>query len=268
MVLVDALRLSFYQSARRRVCLVARLVNKRATLHNVVMKSAIIKLAAVTLMVATLAFALGSCGQEPVDIDAQAVLAQTSANMKKLAGFHFVYQLHQPESAQKAEGVQLVEADFNAQGEMAATVQYLASGTLINIDVIALVDMHYVKYPLSTEWAPLDPADSPLTRLNLAEGPVKILDNVTSPVFVGVEKRVGVKTYHITGQVTKADIESIVGTVSTAEVFTADLWIGVDDSLLYEVDVDGPMTLEEPPGTSRSIILSALGVTADIKAPR
>jgi hypothetical protein len=237
------------------------------TLHNGVMKSAFYKLVATAALVLALALSMSACGEEPVDIDAQALLTETSTNMKQLGGFHFEYQLHQPESAQKAEGVQLVEADFNSEGEMQATVQYLASGTLINIEVIALVDMHYVRYPLSQEYSPLDPAESPLTKLNLAEGPTKILDNVTSPQFVGVEKRAGAKTYHITGDVTAADIESIVGTVSTADVFVADLWIGIEDSLLYEVDVDGPMTPEEPVGTSRSIILSNMGVATDIKAP-
>ena len=219
-------------------------------------------------MVAALALAVSACGQDPVDVDPQTLLNETSANMKQLAGFHFVYELHQPESAQKAEGVQLVEADFNSEGEMAATVQYLAAGTLINLDVVALVDMHYVRYPLAVDWVPMNPAESPLTKLNLAEGPVKILDNVTSPTLVGVERRAGVETYRITGQVTKEDIESIVGTVSTADVFVTDLWIGVDDSLLYEVDVAGPMTKAESPGTWRSIVLSALGATTDIKAPR
>ena len=114
------------------------------------------------------------CEEEPVDVDPQAVLDAASSNMKQLVGFHFIYELHQPESAQKAEGVQRVEADFNAEGEMEATVQYLASGSLINIEVIALADTHYVLLPLAADWTALDPADSPLTKLNLAEGPIKM----------------------------------------------------------------------------------------------
>ena len=243
-------------------------MNILTSIHNERMgfRLKILVTAVVTLMFAALG--LNSCGQEVVNIDSKAVLAQTSTNMKQLAGFHFVYQLHQPQSAKKAEGVQKVDADYNSHGELQATVEYLASGSLIDIKIVALVSMHYVLYPLSNKWVQLNPADSPLTKLNLAQGPVKILDNVTSPSFVGVEKRAGQKTYHLTGSVTKADIESIVGTVSTADVFVADLWIGVNDSLLYEVDVAGPMTQDEAPGTFRSIVLSNLGVAVDIKAPQ
>ena len=260
----------FYQGRWQSVRASPWLVPGLGSIHNGPMRIARRKLVVVGILVLALMLgtALLGCEEEPTDVDSRAVLDASSSNMKQLAGFHFVYELHQPESAQKAEGVQRVEADFKAEGEMQAMVQYLASGSLINIEVIALADTHYVLFPLAADWTALDPADSPLTKLNLAEGPIKILDNVTSPTFVGVEKRTGKKTYHLTGQVTKEDIESIVGTVSTADVFVADLWIGVDDDLLYEVDVDGPMTDTESSGTWRSIILSHLGVAADIEPPQ
>jgi hypothetical protein len=224
--------------------------------------------AGLAVLALAVAITVQACDDVPVNVDAQAVLRTTSANMKQLSGFHFVYGLHQPESARKAEGVQQVEADFNAQGEMQATVEYLASGALIDIDLIALVGTHYVRYPLSPSWVEMKPEDSPLTKLNLADAPVQILDKVTSASCTGIEKRQGQKTYHITGQVSKEAIEGVAGTVSTAEVFDTDLWIGVKDSLLYEVDVTGPMTTEEAPGTWRSIVLSKLGIAVDIGAPK
>jgi hypothetical protein len=51
-------------------------------------------------------------------------------------------------------------------------------------------------------------------------------------------------------------------------VFVTDLWIGVNDNLLYEVDIMGPMTKDEPTGTYRSIVLSKLDVAVDIVAPQ
>jgi hypothetical protein len=194
-----------------------QLVNILTTLHNVPMRvqprGAFV--AGLAVLALAVAITVQACDDVPVNVDAQAVLRTTSANMKQLSGFHFVYGLHQPESARKAEGVQQVEADFNAQGEMQATVEYLASGALIDIDLIALVGTHYVRYPLSPSWVEMKPEDSPLTKLNLA-----------------------------------------------------DVWIGVKDSLLYEVDVTGPMTTEEAPGTWRSIVLSKLGIAVDIGAPK
>jgi hypothetical protein len=211
---------------------------------------------------------LVSCSEEPVNVDPQEVLATTSANMKELEGFHFRYELHQPESADRAEGVQSVDGDIDAAGSMQATVQLLAGGTLINVDFIALSDTHYLKYPISPNWVPLEPEESPLGDLNLAAFSIRILDQILGPTMVGAEKREGRRTFHITGQVTAQDVEAIAGSVSTADLFLTDLWVGIEDSRLYEVNISGPMTTKEPGGTWRSIILSDLDVVVEIKAPQ
>jgi hypothetical protein len=115
---------------------------------------------------------------------------------------------------------------------------------------------------------PLKPEDSPLGDLNLATFSIHILDQIIGPTMVGAEKRQGERTYRITGQVTAQDVEAIAGTVSTADRFATDLWVGTDDSRLYEVNIAGPMTTKEPEGTWRSIILSNLDVAVEIKAPQ
>ncbi len=212
---------------------------------------------------------LAACGgPEPVTADPHEVLATTSANMKELQGFHFRYELHQPESADKADGVQSVEGDIDAQGNMKATVRILAGGNLIDVEFIALSDTHYLKYPISPNWVSLAPKDSPLGDLNLATFSIQILDQIIDPAMVGAEKRQGRRTYHISGQVGADDVEAIAGAVSTADRFATDLWVGTEDNRLYEVNIDGPMTLKEPQGTWRSIILSNLDVAVEIKAPQ
>jgi hypothetical protein len=259
-----------YQGAAKPFAHRRWLVNIMATLHNGPMIIVLKRLFATTAMVlaALCCVGMASCGSQPVNVDPLAVLSSASANMKQLAGFHFVYQLNQPQSAKKAEGVQIVDADINEKGEMRATLQYLAGGSLINVDVVAMADTHYVRFPLATGWVKLKPSESPLENMNLGGLPVQILSEIVSPTMVGIEERVGQKTYHITGQVTKANIEKIAGNVSTTDTFVTDVWIGVNDSLLYEVDIMGPMTKDEPAGTYRSVILSNLDVVVDIVAPQ
>ena len=209
-----------------------------------------------------------ACEGEPENVDPQAVLSDASANMKQLAGFHFLYELHQPESADRAEGVQSVEGDIDATGDMQATVQILGGGILLNVDFVALADTHYLRYPLSQQWQAVAPEDSPLGELNLAAFSIQILDRIVDPSYEGTDKKRGKKAYHISGMVVAADLEQIAGSVSTADLFATDLWVGIDDSLLYEVDISGPMTTKEADGTWRSIVLSNLNVAVDVKAPQ
>jgi len=225
-------------------------------------------------MVGTIVLALlvgggaAACEGEPENVDPQAVLSDASANMKQLAGFHFLYELHQPESADRAEGVQSVEGDIDATGDMQATVQILGGGILLNVDFVALADTHYLRYPLSQQWQAVAPEDSPLGELNLAAFSIQILDRIVDPSYEGTDKKRGKKAYHISGMVVAADLEQIAGSVSTADLFATDLWVGIDDSLLYEVDISGPMTTKEADGTWRSIVLSNLNVAVDVKAPQ
>jgi hypothetical protein len=62
-------------------------------------------------------------------------------------------------------------------------------------------------------------------------------------------------------------VEAIAGAVDTTDTFPTDLWIGVEDSYVYEVDVHGPATPTEPEGIWRSIVLSDLNVYVDIQPP-
>ena len=75
------------------------------------------------------------------------------------------------------------------------------------------------------------------------------------------------KCYHITGNVAAAEVKAIAGAVDTTDAFPTDIWIGVADSYVYEVDIHGPATPDEPKGTWRSIVLSNQNVYVEIKAP-
>jgi hypothetical protein len=104
--------------------------------------------------------------------------------------------------------------------------------------------------------------------LNLNAGTIRILDQMTSISYAGEEKKGGVQTYHIKGSAAATDVAAIAGAVSTTNPFPTDIWIGVKDSLVYEVDIAGPATASEDAKIWRSIVLSKLNVSVDIKAPR
>ena len=115
--------------------------------------------------------------------------------------------------------------------------------------------------------SPCQPEDSPVGELNLAAYSIRILDQITDTSYEGTEKKDGVKCYHINGMVAGAEVQAIAGSVDATKPFPTDIWVGVDDSLLYEVDIMGPMASKRTTGTWRSIVLSNLNVAVDIKAP-
>jgi hypothetical protein len=211
-----------------------------------------------------------ACGSKPQNVDPKAVLATGSASMKTLTGFHFLYQVHTPESAvaNVGGGIVKVEGDINAAGNMEATVQLVAGGLLVNVDFIALPDIQYIKYPVVNKWQSMKPEESPIGALNLSAFSIRILDQITDTTYQGTDKKDGVQCYHIHGMVAGAEVQAIAGSVEATKLFETDIWVGIDDGLLREVDLIGAMGSKEVDGTWRSIALSKLGEAVDIKAPQ
>ena len=227
-------------------------------------------LALAVLVAVAAATGLAACSQEPENVDPSAVLAAASVKMKTLVGFHFLYEVHTPESAisNVGGGIVKVEGDINAAGNMAATVQLVAAGLLINVDFVALPDIQYIKYPVVNKWQAMKPEESPIGELNLSAFSIRILDRITDTSYVGTDKKDGVQCYHVNGMVAGAEVQAIAGSVDPNELFETDIWVGIDDGFLREVDLIGPMGSKEVDGTWRSIMLSNLNVAVDIKAPQ
>lgn len=221
------------------------------------------------LIVGLVALSLYACGGASQNVDPQAVLKASSAAMKQIKGFHFEYELHKPASAKPAEGLEVARmiGDINSDGNMQATADITMGGLPLSLGIVTIGDTYYIQTPPSQNWQSIPAASSPFGKLSLSAGTIQILDQITNPIYVGEQSKGGVNTYHITGQVTGQDLAAIVPTVDTTSQFATDVWIGVEDSYLYEVDVHGPATPEEPKGVWRSIVLSNLNVYVEIKAP-
>jgi lipoprotein LprG len=246
------------------------------TIHNDPMRTrphslvpAVAALIAV-LLLAPAFLALAGCGDEPVNVDPQAVLAASSARMKEIAGFHFVYEVHEPAGTQPSKGLDIgrITGDVNAPGDMQATIDAIWGGTPVKVGFVSVGGTHYIQDPLSLTWQSMPASDSPVGRLSLSSGTIRILGNITDAVCEGVEKKGGAKTYHISGMVAAEEVEAIAGSVDTTEPFPTEIWVGVDNSLVYEVDIIGPATPNETEGFWRSIVLSDLDTYVDIKAPQ
>ncbi len=232
-------------------------------------------LAAFGAAVLLTAIALGgltACGDDDGNVDPHAVLAAASSRMKTIQGFHFVYEVHKPESAKPGPGLEIARmtGDINAAGDMRSTVDATYGGLPVTVGIVALGDTYYVQDPISQKWMSVPAVDSPVGQLSLNAGTIRILDNITDISYRGIENKGGVKTYHITGRVADEEVKAIAGLVDlgVTESFPTDIWIGVDDGLVYEVDIAGAATTSEDPRVRRSIVLSNLDTHVDVEAPR
>lgn len=238
------------------------------------MESAKLKLprmprALVLLVLAVLAATVFACGESKPQVDPRAVLSASSQAMKQIAGFHFVYEVHQPPGVKPGAGLEIarITGDVNRDGHMQASIDVTMGGTPLSLAFVALGDTHYVQDPLSQKWRSVAAASSPVGTLSLSAGTIQILDRIMDPKFEGEESKGGVKTYHLSGRVAAAEVRAIAGAVETENEFPTDLWIGVEDNYVYQVNIQGAATPNEDSRIWRSIVLSNHNVYVEIKPP-
>jgi hypothetical protein len=224
-----------------------------------------------TLIVAALltivvVVALAGCGGSTPQVDPQKVLADSAAAMQQIKGFHFVYEVHKPGNAKPGPGLEIarITGDVNSDGNMQAAIDVTQGSVPLTLDFVQVGDTQYLKVG---QWQQIPVESSPVGKLNLGTGTVQILQKIVDPKLVGVEKKGGAECYHISGTVAADEVKAIAGAVDTTGTFPTDIWIGVADSYVYEVDIHGAATPDEPKDTWRSIVLSNLDSYVDIKAP-
>lgn len=226
---------------------------------------------ALFLLVAALP-ALSACGGGKTNVDPQTVLKDSSARMKTLTGFHFVYEVHKPQGSKPSGGLEIarITGDVNATGDMTSTVDATYGGLPVSLGLIALGDTYYIQDPISQKWTSLAAADSPVGRLSLAAGTQRILDRINNASYAREESKGGAKTYHIQGDVAAEEVKAIAGLVDTnvTHTFPTDIWIGAENDLVYEVDIKGAATADETKDYWRSIIVSDFNKSVTVEAPQ
>lgn len=224
-------------------------------------------LAVVTaVVVAFVAVALLGCGGASRQVDPLTVLSASSAKMQQIKGFHFVYVVHKPGNAKPGPGLEIarITGGVNSDGNMTAAIDVTENAVPLTLDFVQVGTTQYLKLG---QWQKIPIASSPVGQLNLNAGTIQILQRITQAKYVGEESKAGANCYHISGMVAAAEVKAIAGAVDTTNTFPTDIWIGVSDSYVYEVDVHGAATSTESSDTWRSVVLSNHNVFVEIKAP-
>lgn len=212
---------------------------------------------------------LSACSDDET-VDPQTVLGRSAAAMSTVRGFHFVYEVHKPGSARPASGLEIarITGDVNSEGSMQATIDVTSGGIPLQLEFVVVEDIQYLLDPLSRKWQSVATAKSPVGELNLGQGVVGILERIMDATYSGRDDKQGVPCHHIAGRAAAEDVNAIAGAVSTTDDFPTNIWVGVEDGLVYQVDIAGAATPNEPADIRRSIILSNLDEYVDIEAPR
>ncbi len=201
----------------------------------------------------------------PTPIDPAALIRESAGRMEAVERFHFTLD-HENGASEIVRGIMMVyaEGDIGGAQHMRAAIEG-ALGTLkFETGVIVLPEGSWIQNPIDRSWEPEDISIDAF--FDPQEGVAALMRAVLDPVLDGRERVGGVEAYRIEVTADSGDL-AIFPTATPGFEVRATLWIGVEDLLVYRVDVRGAISETESPDILRRLELSRFGEDVDIVPP-
>ena len=234
-----------------------------------------------TLIAAVLALscvALGiACGTQEPDApaptppptpDPVTILQNAADRFEALEFFKFT-MLHENGGTPITFGLVMedVTGDVAAPDRLRAEIGAFAGNLFFDVTLVAIGDRTFLTNPFTKEFEEIDGGVISSALLDPTTGISGIIRDAVDPVLEGETEVEGIPTYHITSVIDSAQLTSIAPSAEPGLPIDVGIWIGRDDSLVYRIHMTGPMSSEEEPDITRTILPSDFDVPVEIAMP-
>lgn len=195
------------------------------------------------------------------------VLMDSAAAVSELSSFHFeltqedgIIPLPQNLDLESAEG------DVALPDRLMAELRAEAQGLNVTVEAIAIGGDTWITNPFTRRWQRLDGVDL-REFADIGALLPSLIPAIQDPQLRRETTLDGITTYEIEGSVDTAQLqEALPFSLPNREV-TAELWIGVEDSLPRRVRIIGQLISGEPEGVVRQVDLSRFDEPVEINPP-
>ncbi len=228
---------------------------------------------AVILVLATTAVALlGACGGDEeagdfADVDARDLLARSADRMEQVDSFAFEVE-HENGSTQIVGGIRMERAEGRVQGteRMQLEVEARFASTNIRTGIVILPGEGYLQNPITGRWERQDGIDIS-SLFDPATGVTGLMRAATDVEVVDREDADGVDSYVVESTVDSGNLQVFVGNAAPGNPVNARVWIGVEDLLVRQIEVVGPLAPNDASDILRRLTLSDFDEVVEITAP-
>ncbi|MEX2230478.1 MAG: LppX_LprAFG lipoprotein [Dehalococcoidia bacterium] len=223
---------------------------------------------------AALAVGVAACGGgeggDEVDVaavDAPALLEAAAARIEQARSFRFRLD-HENGGTVILDAIQMQSAEGEVAGpdEMSLQIKALAGPLNVALGIVVLPDQAWVTNPLTGRWERQDIDVSAF--FDPANGVTALMRGVREARVAGTETVDGVAMYVVEATVDSGDLSLFAQGAPAGQPLGAKAWIGVDDPLVYRIEVTGAITAAEPANLVRRLTLRDWGAEIAISPPR
>ncbi len=206
-------------------------------------------------------------GPTPTPIDPVALLERAAIRMEGVAAFRFELN-HANGTSEIVLGIQMEHAEGAVAGPERLEVEVKGKFLSFNVEVgvVILPDESFLRSPITGNWerenvnidAFFDPANGVTALMRTIEG----------AVITGTERIDGVEVVRLRASIDAGELTLFGENTLAGEMVDAEVWIGLDDPLVYRLELDGPVLFNDNDDIRRRLDLSDFDGDIVIEAPR
>jgi len=203
----------------------------------------------------------------PLDgVDPVLLLSAAAERTEQATSFHFALE-HEGGTTEIVRGVQMTSAEGDVVGtdRLRASIEGSVGPLNLKLEIVILPDESWITNPLTQRWEREEISVDDL--FDPAVGVTALMRAVSEPRLTGADSIDGVAVYRVAASVDSGDVQ-MFGSARAGRELVATAWIGVDDLLVYRIELQGPLNSGEPDDLIRRITFSDFDVAVEIVAPR
>lgn len=230
-----------------------------------------------TVLVAGVLLAAG-CGGGDAEpdtppVDAATLLRAAAERMDGVERFHFELE-HENGFTEIVLGLQMERASGDVAGadRLRAEVQARFGPLNVETGIVILPDQSWLRNPITGAWQREEISIEAI--FNPSEGVTALMRSIaeraaeSGATVTGSERIEGVETYRVEAEVDSGELTLFAADAPAGLKLRAVIWIGVDDPLVYRVELHGAATRDEPADLVRRLTLSNFDGDIVIEPPR
>jgi hypothetical protein len=209
----------------------------------------------------------GEGGDEPGELTPEQVLEAAADRLDETTSFAFLLE-HENGFTPIVGGLLMERAEGQVAGpdRMQAEVRARVGPINVNVRLVIVPEGSWMTNPLTQQW---EPQTIEIAQFfDPATGVTAIMRGLTGAQITGTESVGGVVTHRIEANVDSGALDALLPGVIAGSDLGVRTWVGVEDSLVRRIEIQGAIEPGDNPALVRRLTLSEFGGTFSITPPQ